>query len=363
MQSLTNSIQERNWSKAPAVRPRAAVVTPRCVAIGGGTGLPVVLRGLRQALGLDAASVGEGQASDALTAIVTVTDDGGSSGRLREQLGILPPGDVRNCMVALAPDNSPFAELLQHRFAAGNDLAGHPVGNLLLAALTEMAGEFQTAVERLGALMRLQGRVLPATAENVILHAEFQSGETIRGETAIATRGARIKKLSLERPVRPVPEAVRALVNADVIIVGPGSLYTSILPNLLVGGIASTMAGVTAVRIYVANLMTEPGETDGYSLEEHLTAIRAHVGFDLFDYVLINRSPINPSVAARYARRGSAPIQRYQDGSVGTQAKIIERDLAWAASEGKLRHRPAELATAILELARAGRPAANPDPA
>jgi uncharacterized cofD-like protein len=357
MQSLTPSIQENCAPKAPVVRPHAAGVTPRCVAIGGGTGLPVVLGGLRQALGLEAASVGARHASDALTAIVTVTDDGGSSGRLREQLGILPPGDIRNCMCALAPDDSPFAELLQHRFAVGNDLAGHPVGNLLLAALTEMAGEFQTAVDRLGALMRLQGRVLPATAENVILHAEFQSGETIRGETAIATRGARIKKLSLERPVRPVPEAVRAIVNADVIIVGPGSLYTSILPNLLVGGIASTMAGVTAVRIYVANLMTEPGETDGYSLEEHLTAIRAHVGFDLFDYVLINRSPISPSVAARYARRGSAPIERYQGGAAGTQARIIERDLAWAASEGKLRHRPAELAMAILELARAGRPA------
>ncbi len=361
MPTLTNSIQTHRSPKSPAVRPRADVAPLRCVAIGGGTGLPVVLRGLRKALGLDAASVAEGQATDVLTAIVTVTDDGGSSGRLRHQLGILPPGDVRNCLAALAPDGSPFAELLQHRFAAGNDLAGHPVGNLLLVALTEMAGEFQTAVERLGALMRLQGCVLPSTAENVTLHAEFQSGEIIRGETAIATRGARIKKLSLERPVRPLPEAVRALVNADAIIVGPGSLYTSILPNLLVGGIASTMAGVTAVRIYVANLMTEPGETEGYSLQDHLTAIRAHVGFDLFDYVLINRRPISPSVAARYARRGALPIQRCQEGSLGPQTRVIERDLAWEVKEGKLRHSPAELASAILELTRAGRPAAIPD--
>jgi len=319
----------------------------------------VVLEGLRRALCLDA-SVPEWQASDVLTAIVTVTDDGGSSGRLRHELGILPPGDVRNCLAALAPDDSPFTALLQHRFAAGNDLAGHPIGNLLLAALTQMAGEFQTAVERLGALMRLQGTVLVSTAENVTLRAEFQSGEIIRGESAIAARGARIKKISLEPPVRPLPEAVRALVNADVIVVGPGSLYTSILPNLLVGGIASTMAGVRAVRIYVANLMTEPGETDGYSLGDHLTAIRAHVGFDLFDYVLINRRPISPLVVARYARRGSSAIQPCHEGSLGPKTRVVERDLAWEVKEGKLRHGPAELASAILELTRAGRPAAIP---
>jgi uncharacterized cofD-like protein len=251
--------------------------------------------------------------------------------------------------------------LLQHRFASGGDLAGHPVGNLLLAAMTQMAGEFQTAVERLGALMSLQGCVLPSTAESVTLRAEFQSGETIRGETAIAARGARIKRLSLERPVRPVPEAVRALVNADVIIVGPGSLYTSILPNLLVNGIASTMTGVRAVRIYVANLMTEPGETDGYSLEDHLTAIREHVGFDLFDYVLINRRPISSPVVAKYALQGSSPIepgrQDSLEDSLGPHTRIIERDLAWEVKDGKLRHGPAELASAILDLTRAGRPA------
>jgi uncharacterized cofD-like protein len=330
------------------------------VAIGGGTGLPVVLRGLRRALCLDRHLTND-ERSDLLTAIVTVTDDGGSSGRLRRELGIQPPGDVRNCLAALAPDDSPFTELLQHRFAAGNDLAGHPVGNLLLAALTQMEGGFQSAVERLGALLRLQGCVLVSTAENVALHAEFQSGEIVRGETAIAGRGARIKKLSLEPSVRPLPEAVRALINADVIVVGPGSLYTSVLPNLLVGGIASTMAGVKAVRIYVANLMTEPGETDGYSLEDHMAAIRAHVGFDLFDYVLINRRPISSSVAGRYARMGSSPIQPCQEGSLAPGTRVIERDLAWEVNEGKLRHGPAELASAILELTLAGRPSAISD--
>ena len=302
----------------------------------------------------------EGQVSDLLTAIVTVTDDGGSSGRLRHQLGIVPPGDVRNCLAALCPDDSPFVNLLQYRFAAGNDLAGHPVGNLLLAALTEMEGDFQTAIERLGALMRLQGCVLPSTAANVTLCAEFQNGETIRGETAIAARGGRIKRISLARPVRPLPEVVRALVNADVIVVGPGSLYTSIIPNLLVGGVASTIAGVEAVRIYVANLMGEPGETDGYSLADHLAAIREHVGFDLFDYVLINRRPINPSIAAKYARHGSSPIQPCRGGARGSQARLVGRDL-WEVSEGKLRHAPGELSSAILELTHAGRPGESAD--
>lgn len=328
-----------------------ALSRPRCVAIGGGTGLPAVLSGLRTALSLDAVSASE--ARDHLTAIVTVTDDGGSSGRLRRQLGILPPGDIRNCLVALAPDGSPFTTLLQHRFAGENDLAGHPVGNLLLAALTQMTGGFQTAVEQLSDMMSLRGSVLPSTSENVMLRAEFQTGEVLRGETAIAARGARIKRLSLDRAVRPVPETMRALINADVIVVGPGSLYTSIIPNLLVDGVASTLAGVRAVKIYVANLMTEPGETDGYTLEDHLAAIRSHVGFDLFDYVLVNGRPVEPSVEARYARRGATPIARCHQAALGARTSIVEHDLLWQVADGKLRHAPAALADAILELAHA----------
>ncbi|OFW34592.1 MAG: hypothetical protein A3G76_14980 [Acidobacteria bacterium RIFCSPLOWO2_12_FULL_65_11] len=320
-----------------------------------------MLSGLRRALGLDALSAEHTR--DRLTAVVTVTDDGGSSGRLRRQLGMLPPGDVRNCLAALAPDDSPFTALLQHRFTGDNDLAGHPVGNLMLAALTEMAGEFQTAVERLGGLMGLRGSVLPSTAENVSLRAEVQGGETVQGESAITTRGARIRRLALERPVRPVPEVLRALINADVIVVGPGSLYTSILPNLLVNGVASTLTGVRALRIYVANLMTEPGETEGYTLEDHLAALRAHVGFDLFDYVLVNRRPIDPSVAARYARRGSVPVRRGDTTAIGARTCLVERDLVWQLEEGKIRHAPDQLANALLELARAGRPFAATKPA
>jgi len=327
------------------------------VAIGGGTGLPIVLAGLRRALWSNATQQELTAVKDWLTAIVTVTDDGGSSGWLRRELGILPPGDIRNCLASLAPDHSPFRELLHHRFGAPNDLAAHPVGNLLLAALTQISGDFPTAVSALASMMELQGSVLPSTAENVMLNAEFQNGERRRGETAIVTHGRRIKQLSLERSVRPLPEAIRALINADVIVVGPGSLYTSIIPNLLVDGIASTMTGVRAVRIYVANLMTEPGATDGFSLADHIDVIRAHTGFDLFDYVLVNRNPVERSAVAKYARRGAIPVQRSPGGVAGCGATIVERELPWQVERGKIRHDPAALGEAILELAALGRPA------
>jgi uncharacterized cofD-like protein len=326
---------------------------PRVVAIGGGTGLPTVLRGLRQLLQQE---TGEPERSrECLTAVVTVTDDGGSSGRLRREQGVLPPGDVRNCLVALAPDDSRIAALLQHRFGSGNGLSGHPIGNLILAALTQMTGDFPEAVDQLADLLNLQGRVLPSTAEHVMLKAEFHGGETASGETAIAARGRRIRRLSLERPVRPLPEALRALINADVVVVGPGSLYTSILPNLLVDGVSSTLSGVDAVRIYVANLMTEPGETDGFTLEDHLTVIHEHVGTHLFDYVLVNRRPIAPAAGAQYAVRGSTPVLRAHLDDVPVHACVVERDLAWRAEGGKIRHAPADLGRAILELARKGR--------
>jgi uncharacterized cofD-like protein len=328
----------------------------RCVAIGGGTGLPAVLAGLRSALSTSRRAIDLNDARDRLTAIVTMTDDGGSSGWLRRQLDILPTGDVRNCLAALAPEDSPFCDLIQHRFTGVDDVAGHPMGNLLLAALTQMSGDFQTAVGTLASMMSLEGLVLPSTTENVRLRAEFDSGETRVGETAIVSCGSPIRRLALERPVRPVPEALRALINADVIVVGPGSLYTSVIPILLIDGIASTISGVRAVRIYVANLMTEPGETEGYTLADHLDAIRRHAGFDLFDYVLVNRRAVDPAAQAQYARAGSAPVVRDGRRPPGARPVLVERDLAWQVERGKIRHAPKPLAEAILELARMGRP-------
>jgi uncharacterized cofD-like protein len=338
--------------------PRNASRRPRIAAIGGGTGLPVVLEGLRSVL-LREGIADSGSLAEHLTAIVTVTDDGGSSGQLRRQLDVLPPGDIRNCLAALAEAPAILTNLLQHRFNGANDLHGHTVGNLMLVALAQMTGDFPTAVRHLAEFLHVNGSVLPSTAENVHLRAEFVDGETAGGEMAIVAQAKRIKRLWLAREVRPLPDTVRALINADAIVVGPGSLYTSILPNLLVGGIASTISGVKAVRIYVANLMSEPGETDGYSLEDHLRTIREHVGVNLFDYVLVNRAPIDEVLASQYARRGSMPIQYDRSELTIGRMRVIERDLAWEVSHGKIRHAPGDLARAILELLQLGRPASH----
>lgn len=320
------------------------------VALGGGTGLPAVLEGLA---GL-ALEKGETDPR-AVTGIVAVTDDGGSSGRLRQQFGVLPPGDARNCLLALADRDSRLTQLLQQRLDEGPGVVGHPVGNLLLAALTRATGDFAGAVHALGRAMDVRGQVLPATARDVRLRAEFHSGEFIDGETSIVSHRSRIKRLSLHPSPQPLPEVLRALVNADGIVVGPGSLYTSILPHLLVEGVAATIYGVNAVRIYVANLMTEPGETDGYALDDHLGVIRAHTGFDLFDYVLVNRRPVNDAAARRYAERGSQPVVVDRLLKHAGNAQIVECDLATEWLGAKIRHHPLSLARAIRALVTVGR--------
>ena len=331
----------------------AAAESPRIVALGGGTGLPVVLDGLA------AQAAEEGSRSrDRISAVVTVTDDGGSSGRLRQEFGVLPPGDIRNCLAALAPADSPFRSLLQHRFAEGEGLQGHTVGNLMLTALAQITGDFSAAVEQLGAMMGLRGQVLPTTTEDVRLRAEMACGRVLVGETEIVATRSGIRRLTLEPSPKPLPDVVRALVTADGIVVGPGSLYTSVLPNLLVEGIAATISGVDAVRIYVANLMTEPGETDGYTLDDHLHAIRLHAGFDLFDYILVNRRPIAGSTAARYALQGSRPIATARRLEWAGRAQVVECDLSGEFDGRKIRHAPRPLARAIRALIDAGRPRA-----
>lgn len=316
----------------------------RIVALGGGTGLPVVLRGLVEIASpfIDL---------DALTAVVTVTDDGGSSGRLREQFGILPPGDIRNCLVALAAEEAPAARLLQHQVSDG--VAGgarHPIGNLLLTALTQITGDFSKAIDEVGALVGAHGRVMPTTLENVRLQARMESGKVVLGETAIVRDPLPISRLSLTPSARPLPDVLRALVNAHAIIVGPGSLYTSVLPNLLVEGIAATIYGASATRIYVANLMTEPGETDGYSLDDHLRVIREHTGYDLFDYVLVHNGALNSAAVERYAEQGAVPVCQPSSLRFAGSAEIVERDLAGDGRDGKIRHVPGRVARAIADL-------------
>ena len=372
MQATSSHLDYRQ--SAPESRPRETSVAmdtdhqrpaasaPRIVAIGGGSGLPAVLSGLSKRLAHPddkwaALALERSDTLDRLTGVVTMTDDGGSSGRLRTQLGVLPPGDVRNCLAALAGEGSPLVDLMQHRFSGTNGLSGHAVGNLMLAALTQMNGDFTLAVDQLSGILGLRGRVLPSTPENVTLRAEFDRDETVAGETAIVARDEPIKRVWLDRDVRPLPAVLRAVVNADIIVVGPGSLYTSILPNLLVGGLAATIAGVDAVRIYVANLMTEPGETVGLDLAEHLDVIRRHVGsdLDLFDYVLVNSRPPDERLIEKYAARGARPLQRRWERTCG-RAELVEWDLAVEVAGGKIRHAPDHLAEAILELGRRGRP-------
>jgi uncharacterized cofD-like protein len=336
---------------AQVAEPKPSVATQRIVAIGGGTGLPAVLEGL-----CATTNGGDAVSKELITAIVTVTDDGGSSGRLRKTFGVLPPGDVRNCLAAAARADSPFRELLQHRFDVdGGALDGHPIGNLLLTALTQITGNFPAAIERLGDMIGLRASVLPSTREDVRLVAELESGRVLVGETAIVAASERIRRVGLTPHAPPLPEVLRALVNAQGIVVGPGSLYSSILPNLLVGGVASTISGVDAVRIYVANLMTEPGETDHYTLDDHLRAIREHVGYELFDYILVNTGRLEGPAVDRYAAQGAEPVAVSHDLRWAGGARVVECDLAGVCAAGKIRHDPGRLAHTIRALVSAGR--------
>jgi uncharacterized cofD-like protein len=329
---------------------------PRIVAIGGGTGLPVVLSGLAETLDPLA------RQPDRLTAIVTVTDDGGSSGQLRRGLGIIPPGDIRNCLAALAADDLPLASVLQHRFAEDSVLGGHPVGNILLAALFERTGSVESAIGELSRMLRLRGQVVPCSAADVHLRAHLRDGRVVVGETAIVAARQPIDRLEIVPQVQPIPEAIRALVNADVVVLGPGSLYTSVLSNLLITGIGATLGGLSATRIYVANLMTEPGETDGYTVEDHLDAILRHVTGSPIDIALVSRAELPSDVVARYRREGAERVCRRSALSRYRGIEIVERELGCAHGTGKIRHDPDSLATAILEIAaaRAPRPAEKP---
>jgi uncharacterized cofD-like protein len=323
---------------------------PRIVALGGGTGLPVVLGGLAEAL---QATVGEDNLThwtDSLAAIVTVTDDGGSSGRLRRDLGMLPPGDIRNCLAALSSDAG-FKRLLAHRFDAPTAFDGHAVGNLMLAALTQMTGSFASAINEMATLLKARGRVYPSTIEDVTLLAELATGEMIEGETAIVEHPGRIRRLSLARHVRPWPDALRALINADAIVVGPGSLYTSVLPNLLVDGVTSTLTAVRGARIVVMNLMTQPGETDGLSFDDHLRVLREHTGRDLFDYVLVNRAQPTAAQLAPYRSEGAELLRCEGHLPSAGNAELIEADLLDTNSD-QVRHDGAKLAAVIVAIAQ-----------
>jgi uncharacterized cofD-like protein len=311
----------------------------RVVAVGGGTGLSSVLRGLKQYVAPPLRDGGEYPISD-LAAIVTVTDDGGSSGRLRREYSILPPGDIRNCLVALADDETRLSRLFQYRFPSGRGLGGHSFGNLFLTALSNVTGDFAEAVRVSGQVLAIRGRIYPATIQNVSLEALMYGGRIVKGETRIAKVRGRIRRVSLSpRRVKPLPDVMNAIENAGVILLGPGSLYTSVIPNLLVAGVAEAIAKSKAVRVYIPNLMTQPGETDGMSVADHVRAIYQHTKRPLFDYVVINQQAVSPEVAKRYSAQDAEPViadigeleklgLRCVDGNLLEEHAVVRHDSA-----------------------------------
>ena len=309
------------------------------VAIGGGTGLSALLRGLK-------VNVGTGRLGR-LTGVVTVTDDGGSSGRLRKELGVLPPGDVRNCLVALADDEDLLARLFQYRFPNGGGLVGHSFGNLFLTALTGITGDFHQAILTAESVLSVRGKIFPATLSDVKLRGRGVSGTVYEGESAIGRSGEELTAVELDPAVPPAfPPAVAAIEAASLILLGPGSLYTSILPNLLISGIRQAVAAAKAPVLLLLNLMTQPGETDGMTGPDHLGAIERHVGKGLVDAVLVNRTSIPPRLLSQYAATGSQPVAVRREALAALGVEVIEADLL--AAGDLVRHDSEKLAEAVL---------------
>ena len=319
------------------------------VALGGGTGLSALLRGLKLHVvrRTDQHPTAERPIAD-IAAIVTVTDDGGSSGRLRRENRILPPGDIRNCMVALSKDETLLSRLFQYRFQAGRGLRGHNFGNLFLAALTHVTGDFAEAVRVSSKVLAIRGRIFPSTISNVHLVAKLANGKRVQGETNISRSSVAIRKLELvPRGVRPLSAAVEAIREADLILMGPGSLYTSVIPNLLIPEIADSITRSRAPRVYVANLMTQPGETTNYALSEHIRAIQDHVGKRLIDSVVANVRQVSPEVADRYRAQGAAPVAIDPEKVRKLKVKLVTGDLL--EEHGVIRHNSERLAKLLVE--------------
>ena len=315
---------------------------PRIVAIGGGHGLSTMLRGLKYY-------------TTNITAIVTVADDGGGSGMLREDLGMLAPGDIRSCILALANTEPTMEKLIDYRFSEGQ-LAGQSFGNLLLAALNGISGTFDEAVRRMGDVLNIVGRVLPVTNDDVYLEAEFENGSRVLGESRIffakKANDCRIRRVRLvpEHP-RALPESLEAIAQADMIVLGPGSLYTSIIPNLLVDGVTDAILASPALKVLVLNIMTQDGETEGYTAADHVRAIFAHGAPGLIDLCVGNSAAIPPRVADAYRREGAEPLNLTRDELERMGLQLAEYPLA-ASESGFARHDPGSLATALMEILR-----------
>ncbi len=324
----------------------------RIVAIGGGTGLSALLRGLKRYSALRIAEDGAPRVD--ITAVVTVTDDGGSSGRLRREFDILPPGDIRNCMVALSEDDALLSNLFQYRFDSGRGLKGHSFGNLFLTALTHVSGDFVQAIRVSSEVLAIHGRIFPSTSANVQLEAEFRGGRRVVGESRITRTRERIHRLRLlPARCRPLPDTLAAIAEADLITLGPGSLYTSVIPNLLVQGVAKAIRESRATKVYFSNLMWQPWETMQYTAADHLEAIESHAKCPLLDAIVVNTRPIGAERRRRYAAEKVYPVEVDRLRLDKRGVEIIGRNLL--ADTEKVRHDSARAAEIAIELAQRAR--------
>lgn len=311
---------------------------PRIVTIGGGTGLGTMLRGLKQY-------------SSNITAIVTVADDGGSSGKIREELGILPPGDVRSTLVALADTEPLMEQLFQYRFSWGDGLEGHSFGNLFIAAMTDITGDFEQAIKQFSKVLAVRGRVLPSTLATVRLGAEFADGSVVMGESNIPQVGKQIRRVFLDsNQAKALPEALTAIEQADIVVLGPGSLYTSVIPNLLLPSLVEALDRTSALRVYVCNVMTQAGETDGYSASDHVKAILNHVeNRPILDYVVVNQAKITGAQSKKYAKEKAHPVAADLErlGDLGLKVRVGD----YLDQQHLVRHDSTKLAEEIMILA------------
>ena len=339
----------------PTPFPSPPPVHLRVVAIGGGTGLSTLLRGLRRHVAVPGQPFAEGcddhcLISD-LAALVTVTDDGGSSGRLRKGFNMLPPGDLRNCMVALSEEEDLIAQLFRHRFRSGGDMEGHNFGNLFVAALTEITGDFGQAIQLASKILATRGRIYPVTTANATLVASMDDGSLVRGETNISATKHRIVELMLDPPdAAPLPESLEAIERADLITVGPGSLYTSLITNLLVRGIPEALEKARGLRVFICNLMTEANESLGLTASQHIERIYEHARAPIFDYAILNTAPVSGEMLLRYAAEDAVPIFPDVDRVESMGVRCITGNFL---SEGDvLRHASDRLTGTLLELGR-----------
>ena len=350
MSSVTRvSPLQRSLLKAPL----------RIVSIGGGTGLSTLLSGLKKhARGSQKSAPDAGLPVVDITAVVTVTDDGGSSGRLRRDFDILPPGDIRNCMTALSEDEALLAKLFKYRFSSGRGLKGHSFGNLFLAAMNQITGDFAHAVKLSSEILAIRGRIFPATSENVVLEATLTDGSVVRGESKISKSRREIDQLRLKpNCCEPLPETIEAIHKADLITLGPGSLYTSVIPNLLVDGISEAIERSAALKVYFVNLMWQPGETIEFTASRHVQEIHKHAGRNLIDCAVVNTAEIDPELRRTYAKAKVRPVENDFEQLAALGVKVVTTDLVgdFSPANRKVRHDPAALASVVIDLASRSR--------